>query len=399
MTIPAIFWPGSGSVPVGKTSLGLYDDDNTFVMDAPNVAKWVCSRLGYPTVDIELSDSMIYDCFEEAITEYSSQVNEFNMRENMLVLQGMSTGSTATQRLITGAPIRTVVTLAADYGTEAGSGGNTDWKMGYIDTVIGQQEYDLQSLWAAPSESSQRIEIRRVYHERFPAILDGGLGSNGFGIGSLEGTEYLLGEFGWAGWDGGLSAMGGASAAGGNGIYLMMPLFETLLRTQYIEINEQIRMSQYSFEIHNNKIRFMPMPSGERIFFQYTVENERLNSAVSTDGSIVSDFSNAPYSNMQYGTINDVGKRWVRKLTLILAKETLGRVLSKYENLPVPNGEVRLDGPTLRSEAKQEKDQWYDQLRESLDEMGRSKQMEKMAQNEDNSQDILKKAPLLIYIG
>jgi len=153
-------------------------------------------------------------------------------------------------------------------------------------------------------------------------------------------------------------------------------------------------------EIINNKLKLMPLPvEQERIFFQYLVKKDRNDGSHTIADGVVSDFSNAPYNNMMYLNINDVGKNWIRKYTLALAKESLGRILSKYESMPIPNGEVRLDGPQLRQEAQQDKDVLWNQLRESLEESGRAKQLEKMAQNEDKAQEILNKAPLLIYIG
>lgn len=400
MTIPAIFWPGSGSTPIGNTSLGLYEDDDAFVEDAPKVAAWVCQRLGYPVMDIEMTDSQLYDCFEEAITEYSSQVNEFNLRENLFSLQGIQTsGSNFTHKLIAPNPLPFIIEISKAYGTEAGTGGKVNWKKGYVDMVAGQQEYDLQSLWASVSESGNRIEIRRVFHERTPAISRGGFGFGDVGGGPNDGQNYLLGEFGWAGYDGGLNAAGGATT----GQFLMMPIFETVLRTQAIEFNDMIRRSQFSFELINNKLKIMPVPTwNDRIWFQYLVEKERYGSPLSGSGatnSVVSDYSNAPYRNMLYTNINDVGRRWIRRYTLALAKETLGRILSKYESLPIPNSEVRMDGPTLRQEAEKEKDILWEQLRETLEETGRKAQMEKLRENEENSQQILNKAPLYIYIG
>ena len=35
---------------------------------------------------------------------------------------------------------------------------------------------------------------------------------------------------------------------------------------------------------------------------------------------MVSDFSNAPYDNMQFKFINDVGKQWIKKYALALVK-------------------------------------------------------------------------------
>jgi hypothetical protein len=373
-------------------------NDATFQTDAPKVAAWCCTRLSYPTVDIEMTDTQLYDCFEEAITEYSAQINEFNMRENMLALQGQPTSSNLTGKLITQNPVSMVVELSTAYGTEAGVGGTVDWKMGYVDTVAGTQEYDLQAIWGAVSESNARIEIRRIFHERTPAITRGGFGFGDSALGPNDGTNNLLGEFGWAGYDGGLNAAGGGVY---NGSFLVMPLYDTLLRTQAIELNDQIRRSQYSFEIHNNKVRFMPVPSGERIFFQYTIKGASLSGSGIPIGNydVVTDFSNAPYYNIKYSNINDVGKRWIRKMTLALVKETLGRALSKYDTIPTPKDKVMLDGKLLRQEAEKDKEVLWDQLRESLKEAGRSSQMEKMAESENNAQTILNKVPNIFYIG
>jgi hypothetical protein len=355
----------------------------------------VATRLGYPIMSVELTDAQLYACFEEAISEYSAQVNEFNMRDNMMAIQGAKISGSISQKLITGSPVRRVISLSDQYGTEAGVGGNVDWKRGYIDTTTEQQEYDLQALWGAVSESGNRIEIRRVFHDRSPAIARGGFGVGDATTGPNDGSNYLLGEFGWAGYDGGLNATGGATT----GQFMLMPIFETILRTQAIEFNDQIRRSQYSFELINNKIKLFPSPSGERLWFQYTVKQDAEATAISTGSGVISDYSNAPYSDIPYANINDVGLRWIRKYTLALAKESLGRILSKYESLPIPNAEVRLDGPTLRQESAVEKDTLWQQLRETLEETGRAKQMEKMAQNEEKAQDILRKAPLYIYVG
>ncbi len=94
-------WPGSGSAVSGNTPFGLYDNDSTFQSDAPKFANWSAKRLGYPIMAIELQDSQFYTCFEEAITEYSAQVNQFNIRENLLSLRGQTTGSNVTHKRVT----------------------------------------------------------------------------------------------------------------------------------------------------------------------------------------------------------------------------------------------------------------------------------------------------------
>ncbi len=165
-----IFYDGSPSNPVGITPFGFFDADTQFQIDAPRAAEFVARKLGYPVVAVELLDKQIYACFEEAISTYGNQVNQFNAREHMMTLQGLSTTTSATQRNIVGSAIPQVVKLATDYGVEAQSGGDVTVKRGYISASAYTQSYDLKTLWADVSESGKKIEIRRIYHYMPPAI-------------------------------------------------------------------------------------------------------------------------------------------------------------------------------------------------------------------------------------
>lgn len=385
-------WPGSGSTPIGKTNFGLFDDDDEFIDTAPQVAKWVCSTLGYPIVSIELEDTNIYGNLEMATMKFASIVNEFNMRENMLAYQGMPTGSSFSQTLIRSTPVPYIVKLAADYGTEAQSGGTVDVKRGFVRMVAGQQEYDLQALWSAVSESGNRLEIRRVFYERVPAM------QRFFDPFAGTGTDMssLFGSFGFTGY-----------AVASN--FLIMPMYETLLRAQAIELNDQIRRSNYSFEIRNNKVRLYPIPNpdseGDRMWFEYMVEKDKLSLTPSGTGvlgrgerGVASDYSNVPFTFVPFGDINDVGKEWIYRYTLSLCKITLGNIRSKYDSLPIPNAEVRLDGSTLRQEGQQEIERLEQFLRESLEQTGKRAQMEKQMENEKNMGEILKHVPSPMYI-
>ena len=387
--VPVVFWPGSGSSPINKTNFKIFDDDDVFVENAPQVAKWVCSTLGYPIVSIELQDSNIYANLEMSTMVFASIVNEFNMRENMMAYQGMATGSSFSQTLIRSTPMPYVAKLAADYGTEAQSGGTLDMKRGYITMTASVQAYDLQSLWAAASESGNRMEIRRIFHERVPAM------QRFFDPFAGTGTDQsaLLGSFGFTGY-----------AVASN--FLIMPTYETLLRAQAIELNDMIRRSNYSFELHNNKVRIYPLPdaTGDRMWFEYTVEKDKftLDGTTGSPGrgerGVVSDYSNAPFAFVPFSNINDVGRQWIYNYTLALCKITLGNIRSKYDTLPIPNAEVRLDGDKLRQEGQQEIEKLTENLRESLEETGKAAQMEKQSANEEHMQEILRFAPLPIYI-
>jgi hypothetical protein len=77
----------------------------------------------------------------------------------------------------------------------------------------------------------------------------------------------------------------------------------------------------------------------------------------------------------------------------------LGAIRQKYSTIPIPGGEVTLDGAELRSEANTEKEALMTQLRDMLEASLPSKLIEEQAIKAEKSTEILKKVPLMIYIG
>lgn len=392
-------WPGSGSAIApgsGSTPFGFYDGDVVFQLDAPNAAKWAATRLGYPITDIEMIDKNFYACFEEACFEYSAQVNQFNIRNNIGVLQGTSANVNLTQTNVAASGLPQLIKIAQGYGTEFGVGGNVDWKKGYIDVQAKQQTYDLQALWANVSESFDRIEIRRIFHEMPPAA------ARIYDPFSMTGMSYsnVLNEMGFAGYSPATQ-------------FLMTPIFEDLLRMQAIEFNDLVRKSGWSFELVNNKLKLFPIPTYDfRMYFEYLLVKERDSQGIYNSGSfymsgsntvvsssVIGDYSNVPYNNIPYSTINSVGKQWIRKYFLALCKEVLGSIRQKYQTIPIPGAEVTLDGGELRQEASAEKETLITQLRENLEATGRKAQMELREAEAQQLQATLQKVPMGIYIG
>jgi len=378
-------WPGSGSAVSGNTPFGLYDLDSTFQSDAPKFADWSAKRLGYPIMAVELQDVQFYTCFEESITEYSSQVNQFNIRENLLSLRGQATGSNVTHKRVT-PNFADAIRVSEQYGTEAGVGGTVDFKSGSISVHSGSQVYDLNRLYADVSESGAAIEVRKVYYEASPAVARYFDPYAGTGAGSYN----MLDGFGWGNMTPAVQ-------------FMMMPIYADLLRIQAIEFNDQVRKSAFSFELRNNKLRIFPRPtSNYKLHFEYIIKSDRENPLqvpYSGSANVVSDYSNVPYDNMEYQFINDVGKQWVRKYGLALTKELLGMIRSKYGSIPVPNAETTLDGDTLRGEAATEKESLITQLRENLEASSRKVMLEADSEEATRLQEKLQKVPLPIYIG
>jgi hypothetical protein len=380
-----VIWQGSSSFASGQTPWGFYDSDSSFSSDIDKFADWSARRLGYPIMSVELQSGSFYACFEESISEYSAQVNQFNIKDNLLHLTGQATGSNVTHKRVTPTLGRSVF-LSKQYGTEAGVGGDVDWKKGSINITSGSQEYDLNALFADVSESGAAIEVKRVYYEGTPAMqrFFDPYATTGYG------TINMVEGFGFGNYSPAVS-------------FTLMPLFEDLLRVQAIELNDSIRKSAYSFTLRNNKVRLFPDPeSGSTLYFDYVKVSERDNPLIteySGSSDVVSDYSNVPYDNMEYQFINDVGKQWIRKYGLALTKELLGIIRSKYGTIPIPNADTTLDGDTLRSEAAAEKEGLVTQLREMLEQMSRKALLEADKDEAEYLQEKLSKVPYPIYIG
>ena len=379
-------WAGSSSFASGDTPWGFYDSDNEFTSSADKFADWAARRLGYPIMAIELQSGSFYACFEESVTEYSAQVNQFNIKDNLLTLQGRATGSNnnLTHKRVTPTMGRTV-SLAKQYGTEVGVGGDVDIKKGSITISSGSQEYDLNSLFVDGSGSGS-IEVRRIYYEGTPAMqrFFDPYATTGYG------TLNMVEGFGFGNYSPAVS-------------FTLMPLFEDLLRVQAIELNDSIRKSAYSFTLVNNKVRIFPDPTeSSTLYFDYINTSDRdnpLKTEYSGSMGVVSDYSNIPYDNMEYQFINDVGRQWIRKYGLALCKELLGLIRSKYGTIPIPNADTTLDGETLRSEAAAEKEQLVTELREMLEQTSRKALLEADKDEAEFLQEKLNKIPYPIYIG
>ena len=117
------------------------------------------------------------------------------------------------------------------------------------------------------------------------------------------------------------------------------------------------------------------------------------------NAGVITDFSNAPYNNMLFKDINEVGKQWIKKYGLALCKELLGTIRSKYASLPIPNAETTLDGDTLRTEASTEKEVLITQLREMLEQTSRRALLEADKDEAEYLNEKLAKVPYPIYIG
>ena len=370
-------WPGSSSFTTGSTPFGFFDTDSAFQTDADNVADWCAKRLGYPLVDIELQAGNFYACFEEAISEYSNHVNQFNIQQNMLSIMGTPTASNLTQRNIS-TNMGGLVQLGTEYGSETFTNGNVNFYTASIAIQTDKQLYNLDALIRDIKAPTGSIEIKRVHHYSPPASIRF--------YDPYLGNQAMLDTFGFGAYSTGVS-------------FMLMPMYADLLRIQAIEFNDLMRKSSYSFELINNQLRIHPIPVKDfTLWIDYIVKEERANPLKYANGT-VSDISNAPYQRMSYTNINSVGRQWIYRYTLALVKENLGYIRGTYGSIPIPNGETTLNAADLLSAAGTEKQGLIEELRTMLDTMTRSKLLEAKRLEVESLSVSLNATPLKIYVG
>jgi hypothetical protein len=377
-------YTGSSFFTTGSTPFGFYDADPTFRADADKVVKWCAQRLGYPIENIELQDIQFYTAFEEAVTVYGNEVYQWKIRENYITMEGSSTGSALNNQVIT-PNLASTIRIASTYGSEAGVGGTITYYTASLPVTAGNQNYNLNT-WASASASLQpgdSIEVKRVFHETPPAIVRYFDPYAGTGTG----IQSLLETFNFGSYSPGIN-------------FMLMPLNFDMLKLQAIELNDQVRKSAYSFDLINNQLRLFPIPVADTtLLFHYIKKSERNHAFVSGSAqNLVTNISNVPYNNPVYSQLNSVGRMWVFQYTLALVKEMLAYVRGKYTSVPIPGAEVTLNQADLLTDARSEKIALLEQLRTTLEDSSRTKQLEKRSMDEDYVQKTLTNVPLPLYI-
>jgi hypothetical protein len=398
-------WPGSSSFTTGSTPFGYFDADPMFQQHADKFAKFAAQTVGYPIMDVELQDINFYTAFEAAVIEYSNQVNQVNIVNNLLNTMGLQTsssllGSAGLTGKQVGNSLSYIVKLSKAYGTEAESGGTLKWHSASFTVESGRQNYSIRDAVSAslgiPLSNTSSIEIRRVLHNPPPAVIRYFDPFVGTGLGS----QGLLDAFDFGGFSPSVN-------------FMMMPLHADLMRLQAIEFNDQIRKSHFSFEIHGDDLRIYPVPGTQgtistayfgTVWFEFLFEEQKNTEALLFGNSavmenVVSDSSNIPYTYQQYGTINDMGRAWILRYGVALVKEMLGYVRNKYSSVPIPNGEVTLNGSDLVSQGQSEKESLVAQLREFLDKLTKEQMLTRQNAEATQMNELLSKAPLRIYVG
>jgi hypothetical protein len=347
------------------------------------VTEWVKARFGYPVVNVELSASQLTYSFNEAVEEYSSMITDWAINTHIDNALGLPSSQDFTMRWVN-QDYAIDNSFAQAYSEQMGIGGELEIYKDYFILSADVQEYRISgdNFSGNDGYTGSRIINEIMWHD-VPAI--------DYFIADPNSNEYWVNdEFGW-------SFMG-------NDMLYVTPLYYNIQIAMNHELRQRIRKAEYQYKlIGPNQVYIQPVPTsskaGSRVWYWYYRNDAANRYANQQPGTYVSDPGTIRFDEIPYSAFNSSAQHWVKRFTLALAKETLGRIRSKFSSLPIPDNEVTMDGETLVVEGIEEQARLKEKLYEQLDEMKMSAILEATAQDAENVNIALSYSPGGIYIG
>ena len=366
------------------TPFGIYDDESDFKTDADSMVTFVKRKMGDDILSVELTKKQIYSNFEESVLEYSSILNQYQAKSQLVNYLGFPTGSdmSGAEEKFPRDNLEYLTRFAEPYAMEAGIGGSYNMVSGSIALSGSRQDYDIYSELKNSdgslvfNESKGKIKIAEVYHFNPQAAYRF--------FDTTSAINYLNNEFSFESFT-------------PETIFYVLPVFEDILRAGQLDLSNRVRRSNYSYRVEGTKIRLFPMPTtdGKNLWLrvrQYPDPNSPSYKDATIHG--VSNMSNIPFGNIQYNKINSIGRQWIRQYTVALSRETLGLIRSKFGSIPVPGAEVSLNGGELITQGREDKDKLITSLKEMLDTLTYDKLIELQSLRAENMNKQLKFIPM-----
>ena len=378
------------SSTLNPTPFGFFDSDATFQTEADAMVTFVKRKLGDDVLSVELTKKQIWSSFEEATLEYSAIVNEHQAKNSLANILGYSTASLeGAEKLYKRENLEFFLRQAEPYAMDAGIGGSYNTYSGSIQLVQGRQDYDIYTelknaagipLVDLPQNSSKsKLKVFEVFHFSPQAAYRF--------FDTTSAINYLNNEFAFESFT-------------PETVFYVLPVFEDILRGGQLDLSNRVRRSNYSYRISGTKIRIYPTPTSDSPIALWLRVGFSPNpfSADYDDESIggVNNINNAPFANLVYGSINSIGRQWIRQFTLALSRETLGLVRSKFSSVPIPDGDVNLNGGDLVSSGREDQNRLRDKLRETLDQLTYSTLIEESAATREALTQVLRRIPVPI---
>ena len=363
------------------TPFGIYDSETEFISDADNIVTFVKRKLGDDILSVELTKKQIWGNFEEATLEYSSILNQYQAKSQLVNFLGYATGSmTGSEEKYIRENLEFLGRFAEPYAMEAGIGGSYNSLSGSIQLEIGRQDYNIYTELSGANgllfdDTKGKIKIEEVFHYNPQAAYRF--------FDTTSAINYLNNEFSFESFT-------------PETVFYILPVYEDILRGGQLDLSNRVRRSNYSYKINGTNFRIYPLPTTEtKLFLRIRQYPDPLSPSY-TDATVhgVSNMSNLPFGNVKYNRINSIGRQWIRSYTLAISMEQLGYIRSKFGSIPVPNAEVSLNGSDLINNGRTDRDGLKEKLREMLESMTYDKLMETQSTRSELIQKQLKYIPI-----
>jgi hypothetical protein len=363
------------------TPFGIYDSETEFISDADNIVTFVKRKLGDDILSVELTKKQIWGNFEEATLEYSSILNQYQAKSQLVNFLGYATGSmSGSEEKYIRENLEFLGRFAEPYAMEAGIGGSYNTLSGSIQLEIGRQDYDIYTELSGANgglfdNTRGKIRIDEVFHYNPQAAYRF--------FDTTSAINYLNNEFSFESFT-------------PETVFYILPVYEDILRGGQLDMSNRVRRSNFSYKISGNNFRIYPIPTTEsKLFLRIRQYPDPLSPSYQ-DNTIhgVSNMSNLPFGNVKYNRINSIGRQWIRSYTLAISMEQLGYIRGKFGSIPIPNSDVSLNSSDMISNGRTDRDSLKEKLREMLDSMTYDKLMEVQSARSELIQKQLKYIPI-----
>ena len=355
-----------GIFATSASTVSLSANLSSLSAEGADIVKWIRYRMGEPKIVAEIDNVQIFSAFEESNIEYGATINRYQATNWLSNIYGLNRDFSS-QNLTDKLPHNTLdylMRLAAPFASEANVGGYQNERRAYCSFASTDQEKNLLTDFTDVSAdttvlayittlSAANIQVRRVYHAPPATIYRY--------YDPYSSANVLSQEMNY-------------ESFSSESLFYVMPIYADVLRAGMLETNDTVRRSAFSYQVVGPKLRLYPQPvSTVRVYIDYTTEMDPYNPDFKNpeigDPSItgITSIHNVPFTDINFNNINSTGKRWIRQYTLALSMETLGRIRRKYASIPIPNGEVNLDGDALVGEGQEKQLALMDELKSDLE--------------------------------
>ncbi len=375
---------------LNPTPFGFFDSDSDFQTEANAIIIFVKRKLGDDILSVELTKKQIWACFEEAFCEYGAIVNQYQAKSQMSSLLGYATGTlTGAEQKLPRENFEFALRRAEPYSIEAGLGGAYKTLSGSIELEPGRQDYDIYEelkdtagnfiVSSSFNSPTKKLKIQEVFHFNPSSAYRF--------FDTTSAVNYLNNEFNFESFT-------------PETVFYVLPVFEDVLRGGMLSMSQRVRRSNYSYRVTGTSIRIFPVPieasaTPRRLWIRVAFAPDPMNPPFKDDSIYgTSNLSNVPFGNLLFSRINSIGRQWTRQYTMALCKEVLGLIRSKFSNVPIPGGEVQLNGSDLISQGREEQKDLKTELKEMLESLTYTKILETEVAAADNLNKLLRYVPM-----